>query len=421
MKEVLNIDTIQDGSEFNDSLVRKYELFGNDFRYSYSNIKHRNVYHSNFVGIVRSLKDNSILFSMPKHYMKINDFNQLSKKEKLGHIRRVIKSIDRCIEETRYTQYKHSKDVKGSLSFEAYDVIYNYYQTYGLYRSRKGYFKKGYGNHINWKKTISKSNKYILDNKLVINPLIIKKRQQLTNLITECMIFTFNYTELMYGQFIELPNTEEVRHFGINQYILNNIDGAIYRLLQMKAKIFKDSENYLIDNLILFLKQVNSVPNKSKQNIKDYSYETVWEKAVENYLNTYFTGVRYDKLVYAENPVKRYQFKKYIARYDKQHVNNHLDPDHYYFDDKTKQLYIFDSKYYVKLDSLNHKQLVYHFLIKNQVRAKEIYDALIVPTEGENKTDIHVEILPTFLRDDEQLTIYLHKLNIESVILEFIS
>lgn len=65
-------------------------------------------------------------------------------------------------------------------------------------------------------------------------------------------------------------------------------------------------------------------------------------------------------------------------------------------------MYIFDSKYYVDVKNINYKQLVYHFLFGNKKGVNKIYDALIVPHEGESVTDIHVDVMPDFLREGEK-------------------
>lgn len=418
--EQLEIDVIQDGMKFDDALVEKYRLYGKDFKYTYSNEDKKNIYYSNFVGIVRSDKEDTILLSMPKHYMNIKSFNGLSEKKKLMHIRRIIKSIDKTIYDSEYTQYKHSKDVEGSFSFESYNAIYSYYQTYGLYHDKEYYLKKGYGGHIEWKKTISKSNKYLINGKLVMIPLLNRKKYQHANIITECMIFVFNYTRKVYGYFMELPNTDEVHIFGINKNILNNINGTINKLLKVRAEIFKDNEKKLVDNLILFLKRVNSVTHKTKQSIKDYQYEYVWEKAVESYLNNNFNKFSNGNLIYSDEAINRYKFQKHSEHYDEAHPSNSMEPDHYYYDKKNNELYLFDSKYYVNLDSLNYKQLIYHILFKNRTQATTVYNALIMPTEEENNTRIHVKVLPDFLREEEEVIIYLHELNTVTVIKQFI-
>lgn len=419
MQVQLKIRAIQDGDEFSENLVDEFGLFGRDFRYFYNNEKNKNVYYANFVGIIYSLyHENTILFSMPKHYMKIDDFNTLTLNEQLKHIRLVMQSISKSVQISQFTQNKHSDNVKGTFSFAAYQAIYDYYQTYGLYKDTKVHYKKSYGSHISWKKTIAKSEKYLVDNKLIIVPFIERKKYQSMNLITECMIFVFNYTEAMYGCFMKLPNTDKVREYGINQRILNNIFGTIDQLLQLKAKMFKDNENFLVDNLILFLKRVNSKERKVRS-ICDYDYQVVWENAVESYLNRYFYKISRDKLYYSKKILNYFNFKKRAVNYDKVHPKNSLEPDHYYFDEKNNNLYLFDSKYYVKLKGLNHKQLVYHFIFGNEKKVDNIYNALIIPTEEKSKTEIHVEILPQFLSKNQDVKIYLNYLRTVEVIKNF--
>lgn len=420
MMKQLKIKAVQDGGEISEKVVTKYKLAGRDFRLSYSEKKEKNVYTSNFVGIVRStMNDEEILFSMPKHYMKVEKFDELSIEDKLDHIKIIMQSINKAVLSSQYMQYRHDKDVAGNFSFEAYREIYNYYVSYGLYKDEIKQYKKGYGNHIAWKKTISKSKKYIVNGKIFMLPMIVRKKANMNNLITECMIFVFNYTEFLYGQFMNIPNTEKIRQYGINGAILNNIDGVVDSLNEMKMGVFKDSELQLIDNLIIFLKRVNSRTSKVRT-IKDYEYHYVWENAIAKYLNMYFSGIENDELIYSENKDRKFSFSKRTTKYDKQHENNSLEPDHYYYDDKRNEVYIFDSKYYVSLKHLNHKQLVYQYIFGNEHQDAKVYNALITPTEGDPKTSIHVEILPKFVNENE-VKIYENKLPIKEVIINYIS
>ena len=414
------IDIIQDGEEIPQNLVTKYGLSGRDFIYFYSDKKEKNVYYSNFVGLIRSGQDDSILFSMPKHYMNKNKFLNLELTHQYQIIKSITKSINKAIDISQFTHYKHNTDVVGTFSFEAYHQICNYYQTYGLYRNLENYYKKGSGRHISWKKTISLSNEYFIDGKLMIIPFVTKKKLKLTNIITDCMIFVLNYTQAMYGNFIEVYPAPELIEYGINPKILENVDGIIEQLFQIKTRIFKDKEKQLIDNLIIFLKRVNSKSKKVSQAIKDYNYEHVWEKAVEKYLNIHFDDIKDEQLIFSKKVFNKYHFKKISSNYDKNNKKRRLEPDHYYFNKESKSLYIFDSKYYIKIDDLNHKQLIYHFLFGNKEQAKNIYDALIVPYEGPTMTEVHVNILSEFLKDNQKVKIYLCKLNSNSVIKEFI-
>ena len=50
----------------------------------------------------------------------------------------------------------------------------------------------------------------------------------------------------------------------------------------------------------------------------------------------------------------------------------------------------------------------------------KVYDALIVPYEGESVTDIHVNIMSDFLNEGEEIIIYINKLNTSSVLKNYI-
>ena len=206
----------------------------------------------------------------------------------------------------------------------------------------------------------------------------------------------------------------EINHTSDNNQLLRYIAGTINSLIQFQTFIFKDDEKQLVDNLIIFLRRVN---NSLKQaiSIKDYDYEYVWEKAVERYLNAYFLKVENNVLEYSKKPINKYKFKKKSEQYDSYHKNWRMEPDHYFFDKTDKSLYIFDSKYYVDVKNINYKQLVYHFLFGNKKNVNKVYDALIVPYEGESVTDIHVNIMSDFLNEGEEIIIYINKLNTSSV------
>lgn len=56
----------------------------------------------------------------------------------------------------------------------------------------------------------------------------------------------------------------------------------------------------------------------------------------------------------------------------------------------------------------------------NKKNVNKVYDALIVPYEGESVTDIHVNIMPDFLSEGEEIIIYINKLNTSSVLRNYI-
>ena len=108
------------------------------------------------------------------------------------------------------------------------------------------------------------------------------------------------------------------------------------------------------------------------------------------------------------------------GKYDRQNPKHSLEPDHYYFDELERKLYIFDSKYYVSLKELNHKQIVYHVLFGNLEKANRVYDALIIPTEGPTNTEVHTDIDQDYLEQGgHEIKIFLNKLNTVQVLANY--
>ncbi|MCQ5203982.1 hypothetical protein, partial [Mordavella massiliensis] len=150
------------------------------------------------------------------------------------------------------------------------------------------------------------------------------------------------------------------------------------------------------------------------------------ETAVRKYLELHFEGIdeEHDEMLYDRSRTFNRSFSKLTEYgYDLKHGERSLAPDMYHLDHRHNCQYIFDAKYYSKLNELNHKQLVYHFLFAN--RAAKTYDALIMPYEGKTDTRIHVQINPSWLPGGsmqlEDVKIYLNRLNMVDVLNSFIT
>lgn len=196
-------------------------------------------------------------------------------------------------------------------------------------------------------------------------------------------------------------------------------------LYQFRNTIYKDIDKELLNDIIVFLEKLNAGSRDKQHAVKDYSFSSVWEKAVEKYLNDYFVGMKDGKLEYSEgkNAGKK-RFGKQVNRgYNRARPEWSIQPDHYYKDGNT--LYIFDSKYYNDVTDLNHKQFVYHVLYGRKV--KVTYDALIIPSSGKTDTEPYVDI-PYYWEcsdesgsdDDGRIVIYLNRLNTIDVLKNFI-
>lgn len=196
-------------------------------------------------------------------------------------------------------------------------------------------------------------------------------------------------------------------------------------LYQFRNTIYKDIDKELLNDIIVFLDKLNAESRDKQHAVKDYSFSSVWEKAVEKYLNDYFVGMKDGKLEYNEekNAGKK-RFGKQVNRgYNKARPEWSMQPDHYYKDGNT--LYIFDSKYYNDVTDLNHKQFVYHVLYGRKV--KVTYDALIIPSSGKTDTELYVDIPYDWDCSDESgsdddggIVIYLNRLNTIDVLKNFI-
>lgn len=426
MNNFLNIEAIQDGLEIEDrDVIERYALSGRDLRYRYDRETGRKHPVANFVGIVAGLGGTDLLISLPKNYMNLEDFRKLDYHEKIRHVRLIMANVCRKFDSQWYTRFDRHEDTEGNFAMDAFYRIYDYYRRYDLYKVNKRTIKPGYYGKVAWKDTMNRASKVIDHGNLVLLPMYIKEKQQVENLITESMIFAINYTELLFGQFIDLPDNSKIAGRGIDARFLNNTKEILNFLYQFRNTIYKDIDKELLNDIIVFLEKLNSESRDKQYAVKDYSFSSVWEKAVEKYLNDYFVGMKDGKLEYSEGKIAREKrFSKQVnSGYNRAKPEWSMQPDHYCRDGDT--LYIFDSKYYNDVTDLNHKQFVYHVLYGR--KAQVTYDALIIPSSGKTDTEPYVDIPydwdspdePDY-GDDERIVIYLNRLNTIDVLENFI-
>ena len=410
----LSITCIQDGSPVTKEIQDFFNLKNRDIRPFYNSSTGQTVNNAGFVGIVR--KGDHLLVSLPKHYMQTSNFNKLSFEDKRRHILTIMQTITAVQNDTAYRYYSKLNDVECDFDMDAYFGIHEYYEAYGLYNDEANTIGEGYKGKISWKDTLRKSKKIIAHNSIIYAPFYVMKKTYNENLITRCMIFAINYVEQLFGGFIPLPDNTRIADRGVDMAILNNLPLVISKLQEARNKIFKDIDIKLVTNLISFLQQVNDSPQNSSKSLKDYTYYSVWECAVEKFLNDHFMGIENDHIQLSKTVLERKNsFSKLKeSGYDLVHPSHTLEPDHYYLDRQRSIQYIFDSKYYSNLNDLNHKQLVYQLLFEN--RAKKTFNALLIPTESGPSTSIHVLINPSWLPKGSESTfsemkIYLGHLN----------
>lgn len=416
------IDVIEDGQRVSDSIVKKYGLNRRDIFYSYK----EGSYISNFVGIVQRKKENDLLVSLPKHFRHIEKFKNLDYDTQKKDIRLIMDCINGSIYDVQNSNNDFSKDSSSDFPIEAYFNIYRYFEKYGLYHEEHCEIKPNNGSKISWKKTLKDSVKIIANGNLIFTPIFYQKVRNDETIITECMVSIINHTTNILGDFLTLPNNSRLANRGINSSIFSN-NSIVYKLKEILSKTFKDINKELIRNIITFLKWANSIKKKTLS-IKYYNFANTWETAVQKYLNDHFDSIdKNNNMVFTDKGSNK-KFTKtnsiYYNSVDK-YSDWYLEPDHVLID--KSNVYLLDSKYYTKLENINHKQFMYHILYQNKYPYFRIYDSLLLPTEGHNFSEEYVnvkdEFLPKFRDSSKQreITIYITKLNTIEVLKNYVS
>ena len=270
---------------------------------------------------------------------------------------------------------------------------------------------------LNWKSTIAKSKKYIVNDELEMFPFFYNNEIINTNFITECMVLAINHTISKFNLFLNFEFIE----YDSNAIQLQHSGEILRKLEHIRSYMFKDIQIKLIDDLIAFYSRVNEGGNYY---FKHYSFSSVWEDMIEVYLSLYYAGVRDGHLWFDKQYSKKLHFQK--ANYfpnianDKQFVSI----DHYSRDGDTQL--IFDAKYYASINGLNYKQLAYAFLLKeirnNKEQDKPNYKntltALILPYERRISKN-HFVMNPLFSENYKDLVITEEYIDIKSVIEEY--
>lgn len=408
----LKITAVEEGNTLSEEIQQTFDLDSRDIHEITGLDK---VY--SFTGVV--CRGDSILISFPKHYISIKEFNNFSTYEKIQHIRLILKTIIEYETNPEFSDYTNAEDFNPIFSFKAFYDIVNYYQQFGLYHRNRKILKKNSTGKISWKTTLTKSQKILSNGNLIFTPLFKKQTAWTEDFITRCMVFAINYTEELFGLIMELPDNSSIVGRGIDENIRNNYTFVIFQLQMLLSQTFKDLNKQLINSLISFFQGLNH-NNRIVRDIKDYHFNNIWERAVEKYLNDHFAGVENETLKFLNQGTIGPFTKITLSAYNEAHPSHKLEPDHYYYDVQSQTQYIFDSKYYHKLNSLNFKQVVYHMLMAN--RAVHTYDALILPYEFKTKTGKHLELSKNYLIDSEHpITILVTHLNTNKVLKNFVS
>ncbi len=355
-----------------------------------------------FVGVV--VQKERMLFSFPKHY----DIDIIDS-EKIKCMKQILKLI--AINQSNKGSFDNGD--KGEFPIRAYIHIANYYKKYGLYTANEKYYKKGYDGNIDWNKTINESNKIIQKNGLLFFPFVLKRTRDTSVFISECMNYVLGDAD-GYRDIIEIiiPYNQKTKNS-----IFNNTKYVIAKLKQIKNNYFKDSEKRLIQSLIEYITWKSEV--KDNVRLLTLRFENYWEKMIDKYLNCKFVDYKNDSILWGDGQNNNF-IKPDMEFVESQNIRAKKDRefhkiqyDHYMFDDERKRILLFDSKYFNKeVNSLNYKQLFYHYHLKNKyLDIKNIINGLLLPTSKKYYTKVHID-----RTDLDNIKIIEHYINLNEVV-----
>lgn len=337
----------------------------------------------NFVGVVMS-KDN-VLLSFPKHF----DYNKLSIDERKEY----IKSISSLLVNGKSTTNPPKKKKHSSHEFpmDSYIVVVDYFKKYGIYNKKIKVENKTNSGKPNWKKTMKKSSKIVQENGIVFLPIISTKNKNRSVFLSDCMEFILSNTYEQYSEFLNflIP----YQKFPTDS-IFKNFRACVRKLKLIKNHYFKDSEKDLISAMISYFEWMSS--RNGTMAITTSNFSAYWESMIHVLLNKQFVGIKNNNLVFGDKP--EFKFLKKTERTEAKENREYsktqkfsIEFDHISINDEKDKIILFDSKYMNKIKDLNYKQAFYYYFLKAKYPYAKIHNGLIAPTEGKDKSEVHID------------------------------
>lgn len=375
-----NVDNNGDFTEVSETVLNFVGFQINDKNDMFS------VFPKNFV-VKDILKDSNLLFKViSKHFQRRADY---------------------------YFGNEYGQKYISNYPFAPFFGIYDYYSKFGLHFEDKKFSKSNAGGKANWKDTIRFSNKIIKDSKINLFPIFYEKKYYYSTFLSECIIFSINFTYEKFGFLIDMNKIDMNCSF---EYFINEKQNIIINLYSLRQQTFKDNLIVLIDHLINFFNDLNE---GGSFYIKHYYFSKIWEDIVKEYLAVNFIEVKDNSLVFGHNKGNNISFIKPIFKPNLANLNHFIMPDYYYENDYFQL--IFDAKYYSEIRGIDYKQVAYYFFLneyhKNLVtKCKRLtYSSLILPGE-KRESKLHFMMDPIFNNSNRDFVISEEYLNIRELL-----
>lgn len=415
-------------SDFKYTIVQDGSLLGEDIKktfygyFDYRDIKGTSKGdYFNFVGFI-FLKEEALL-SFPKHYFTDEELIELNQNLNQLHIdsysKILFKIIQKNISKKNKRLYEVNQEINKIYPFESFLNIYQYYQKYGLFSKEREIKKFGYNGKILWKDTFNKSPMVINNGNLLFMPTVIRKGVTDYVFVSKCMAYVINSTINKFHFIFDMPRV----HLEFRDIDFTNNEKIISMLNQIKPNLFKDIHLRLIDDLITYFRHENR--GNTQLQVKIYQFNLIWEDMINVYLNKYFLKIDNDELIFESISDKKNDFNKgkfYLDSRRAKMPTYRIEPDYFYNEGKYR--YIFDAKYYNRIESLDYKQISYYFLLQHIDNESndvlKIYNALILPTSGPQIKKVHFDLDKVFNRNKE-FRIIEYYLNMREIIRSYLS
>lgn len=396
----MKINIINDGENITNDFIDKWNIY--DLCNYYPNRK-----TINFVGII--IKRNDVLMSFPKKC----HLNNETENEQIELIKKILHLFSKeKLNNIGVNQYDYN-----NFPIRAYYYILSYFKKYGLYKQKEIKYNKDFIGNIDWYKTINASLKILQTNGIIFYPFIVKSSENVNVFISYCMDLVL-YDAVQYSTFIE----EIYRYKNKYNHLLNiSFEMIINELKKIRNNYFKDIEKKLINNLIQYFEWKSS--NLGIFRFVTTTFEYYWEQIVMSFLNHNNINIINDKMIISKKIASDgiyvidsddIESKLTIAQNNTRKFK--IKYDHIKIDSITKEIYLFDSKYYDKIEVLNYKQMVYHYNLQSKYKNYKIINGLILPTSDKYSSRIHVD-----RSDIDNVKIVEHYLNIKELINNYTS
>lgn len=401
---------VQDAELVDPSIKAKFHLQAKDLAMTKDGERYQ------FVGFI--IDHDRVLISFPKHTFHSEQRLIIIQepREIASYMRLLFGCIKKIIDQRNDKFAGILKELNSDYPFMDYLDIYQYFAKYGLFMNEKEIKKYGYAGNISWKDTIQKSPKVINRDNLLFLPLVVRNRIEEHVFISKCMAYAIDSTLEHFSLFLDGNKTG----LETSDIDFKNKSLIISKLRHAKRFMFKNVHQRLVNSLISFFEQ-NDLKG-GKYHLKIYSFHLIWESMIGDYLRHKFHRINEsDELEFTNNTVPK-QFAKTIVYPDIRGKDGfRIEPDYYWYSETDQIRYIFDAKYYIGLNELDYKQVSYYFLLKHygidkdsvdtMMEKLQTYNALILPTEGEDYSEIHFELDPSFNFNEERFIVIAQYLN----------